>query len=92
MVPSGDHAGHRIIVIICQPGLVTAIGIHDIDFIVAIAVGGKGNPGAVRRPRRIQISGSIICEAGLVTTIGIHDVDFLVAITIGVKGNLGAIR
>jgi hypothetical protein len=41
--------------VVCQPNLRSAVGMHLVDFAVAIALADEGNPAAVRRPLRVGI-------------------------------------
>ena len=50
-MPSGDHAGSlSSAAVLRQVAHLRAVVVHEIDFLVAIAVGLEGDPRAIRRP------------------------------------------
>src|SRR5260221_441751 len=56
-----------------------AIGVHDVDFVVAVTVAGEGDLFAVGRPDGPVIHDFRFGYASDIAAVGIHDVDFLVA-------------
>ena len=76
-----------IFVGIGQASLTSAIGIHDMDFVVAISHRDKNNLLVVWRPHRKIVRCFVISQTCLAGAISIHNIDFVVAISRRVKDN-----
>ena len=91
-LPSGDHAaklswaGHAR-----QVALVRAVGVHDVDLVIAVAVGREGDALAVRRPGRPVVDAVVVGQAADVAAVGVHDVNLQVADAAAAKGDLLAV-
>jgi dipeptidyl aminopeptidase/acylaminoacyl peptidase len=69
----GDQAG-RCVRSPRQPLLSAAVGIHDVDLVVAIAVADEGDSLPVGRPRRIAVKRFVPSQPPLPGAVGVHDV------------------
>ncbi len=77
-----------------QADRVGAVGVHDVDFIVAIPLGRKSNPPAIPRPGRIPVIPHAVADIGDAAPIRVHDEDFEAAsryrVTSGNEGYPGS--
>ena len=79
--------------VVRQPGLVGAVGVHDINLEIAVAV---GIVNAILLPSGLNdgsksIAG-VVGQPGLVGAVGVHDVNLVVAVAVGNKRDLAAVR
>ena len=70
---------------------VGAVSLHDVDFVVPIAVGGEGDVFAIRGKDWMAINAGGLGDAGLVTAISFHDVDLVIFVAVGRKDDVLAI-
>ena len=65
--------------------LITAISVHHVEFIVAVAAGHEDDLFSIRRPTETPIIVTMswtVSQTGLVTAIRAREVDLVVAITV----------
>ncbi len=74
--------------IVGQVDRIGAVGIHNIDFIVAIAVGIEQDLGAIGRPCRIAIAGGVIGQVDLPRSVLRHAIDLVIAIAVGIEEDI----
>ena len=90
--PSGDHVGSKfcaeLFVIL---NLIIAVGIHGVDFQIAVAAADKSEMLAVGRPGRIKIIGRTVGQTCLISTVGIHPIDLEITVATTDKGDLAAV-
>ena len=74
--------------VIGQVCLVATIkGVHDIDFVGAMATGLESDALPIRRPGWHSIKGRIIGQLSLVGAVNVNQVDVIVAIALGCESN-----
>ena len=76
--------------------LITAIGIHHVDFIVSIPkvstlASSKGNAFTVGGPCRSRVLKGIVRDSVLIASIGVHHVDVQATAPHGLKGEVLAV-
>src|SRR5688572_9754470 len=52
------------------------VGVHHVDVPTSCAVGSKGDPSAIGRPRRgpVVVARHVVCEASALRAVGVHGV------------------
>ena len=86
--PSGCQAGVAIASGMAgQVPRKCAVGVDNVDLLIAVAAAGKRDPVTVRRPGGPHVAAEAASEAPEVIAIGIHHVEFQVAVSAGGEGD-----
>ena len=73
--------------VVRQAHLAAAVGIHEIDFSVTVALRTESYLRSIWRPAWVPIIRTIVGQVGLAAPICIHDVDLIITVTIRAEGD-----
>ena len=68
-----------------QAALLAAVRVHDVNFIIAVAVRFKGDLRAVRRPDRILVLAGIVRQLREIAAVHAHQVNIPTAVPVRLK-------
>src|SRR5207244_3349923 len=74
--------------VFCQVALVGAVGLHDVNLVIAVAVGSEGDLLAVGGPNRPIVQGGVMRQPADLAAVGVHDVNLQIATPPTAKGDL----